>query len=172
MLAAVAADGDRPWEQYLDAVAPMLDGYQRPDPDTDRLYVNDFSEQRVEHPDPATSGHRPGRPKVHRSPLGSSSTSFRVATHRDEVASKYDLLAIEMEAAGVAAAAWATGRGCFVVRGVSDYGDHHALPDWRRYAALVAAAYTKALLAHCAPPLPCHGPDNTAPTSSGLWEPS
>jgi nucleoside phosphorylase len=172
MLAAASAGGDRPWETYLDAVAPTLPGYERPDPDTDRLFVDDFSHQGVEHPDLAASGHRSGRPKVHRGPLGSSNTSFRNAVARDQVAAMHNLIAIEMEAAGVAAAAWATGRGCFVVRGISDYGDHHTISGWRNYAALAAAAYTKALLTHCAPPLPRRGPDNPSPGSVGLWQPS
>jgi nucleoside phosphorylase len=171
-LAAMAQADQRPWESYLDTIAAMLAGYQRPDPDTDRLYANDFSQQPVEHPNPAASGHRPGRPKVHHGALGSSNTSFRNAAHRDQAAAAYGLIAIEMEAAGVVAAAWATGRHCFAIRGISDYGDHHTLPGWRNYAALTAAAYTKALLTHCAPPLPRPGPDNTAPGGSGLWEPS
>ncbi|MFE3452631.1 hypothetical protein ACFXJ8_27275 [Nonomuraea sp. NPDC059194] len=78
--------------------------------------------------------------------IGSGDELLRSARRRDELARREDLLAIEMEAAGVAVGAALDGRGCLTVRGVSDYGDAAKSDLWQPAASLAAAAYVRALL--------------------------
>jgi hypothetical protein len=61
--------------------------------------------------------------------------------------------AVEMEASGIADAAWTLEIGYFVVRGISDYCDKNKNDVWRYYAAAVSAAYCRALLEEIAPPI-------------------
>jgi hypothetical protein len=51
-----------------------------------------------------------------------------------------------MEGAGVADATWTYQAGYLVVRGICDYCDANKGDVWQAYAALIAAAYTQALL--------------------------
>jgi hypothetical protein len=51
-----------------------------------------------------------------------------------------------MESGGVAEAAFERNVGFFVVRGAQDYCNEYKNDHWRNYAAIVAAAYTRALL--------------------------
>jgi nucleoside phosphorylase len=150
-LAAQELSGTRPWEQWIVRGQSGLPAFARPPDDTDVLYLTDDAEHPVPHPDPAESGHRPGWPKVHHGFIGSADRSLRNARIRDTLAAKYDLRAFEMEGKGVGDAAFANGLEWLVVRGVSDYGDSHTNTRWRKYASLVAAAYTRALLAECPP---------------------
>jgi nucleoside phosphorylase len=146
-----------PWEAHLDRLIEKHPAFARPAAETDVVYSgdDDFAEP-VPHPDPALSGHRTGRPKVHQGRIGSSDRSMRNASTRDELARRHNLLAIEMEGKGVGRAGHADGRGWFVVRGISDYGDRWTNNEWRRYASAAAAAYVRALLGIC-PPLDPHG---------------
>ena len=73
--------------------------------------------------------------------IGSGSTLMRNPHRRDELRDKYDLIGLEMEAAGVMNTL-PTG----VIRGVCDYGDSHKNKDWQPYAAAVAAVYAKGIL--------------------------
>jgi hypothetical protein len=59
---------------------------------------------------------------------------------------QFGVLAIEMEGFGVAEATCVVEVGFFVVRGICDYCDSHKANQWQEYAAIVAAAYARALL--------------------------
>jgi hypothetical protein len=65
----------------------------------------------------------------------------RYARRRDELRDQYDLIGLEMEAAGIINTL-PTG----VIRGVCDYGDGQKNKDWQPYAAAVAAVYAKEIL--------------------------
>ena len=95
----------------------------------------------------ALSGHRPGQPKLHSGLIASGDRSLRSARKRDEIAARYDVLAIEMEGKGIGNTGFYEGVEWFTARGISDYGDRHVTPTWRSYAAMAAAAYVRALLA-------------------------
>ncbi|WP_432994668.1 CATRA conflict system CASPASE/TPR repeat-associated protein [Dactylosporangium sp. CA-233914] len=152
VLEAAALRGERPWEAELDRLIAARPAFARPDPAADVLWSSDDPDAGpVAHPDPAVSGHRPGRPKVHHGRIGSGNRSVRNARLRDELAERYQIRALEMEGAGVVWAAFASGRDCLVVRGVSDYADSRMAMGWRGYAAAVAAAYARALLGRCDP---------------------
>jgi len=148
--------GLQPWLTWLDiSDRPDLATFARPPEETDTLWARDGSGP-VPHPDPALSGHVPGVPKVHYGRIGSADRSLRNPTSRDSVAAEHTLRALEMEGKGIAYSTALNGLEWLVVRGISDYGDAHVNPTWRRYAALAAAAYVRALLAE-SPPLTVRG---------------
>ena len=60
---------------------------------------------------------------------------------RDEIAAKEEVIAFEMEGAGV----W-DHFPCLVIKGVCDYADSHKSKKWQNYAAAAAAACMKAFL--------------------------
>lgn len=53
------------------------------------------------------------------------------------------VLAVEMEASGIADAAWEEETGYLVIRGICDYGDDFKNDDWQEYASIVAACYAR-----------------------------
>jgi hypothetical protein len=64
------------------------------------------------------------------------------------------VLALEMEAAGLAATGDSLPQGWLAVRGISDYGGPDKNDSWHAAAALAAAAYTRVLLGACPPLIP------------------
>jgi nucleoside phosphorylase len=141
--------GVRSWHAWLDGTHERLAPFARPAAGTDVLF--DAGVQ-VPHPSPAVTGHTGRWPKVHCGPVGSADVLLRDAAHRDDLAARHRLLGVEMEAAGIAAAAALRNKAWFVVRGIVDYCDNNGKNDvWHRYSSLAAAAYLRALLAACHP---------------------
>jgi nucleoside phosphorylase len=147
LLQAGEMTDDRPWEDLLAAQARLFPGFGRPPESADVVYSSDGTDSQVQHPDMALSGQRPGQPKVHNGLIASGDRSLRSARKRDEIAACHDVLAIEMEGKGIGNTGFYDGVEWFTVRGISDYGDRHVTPTWRRYASMAAAAYAHALLA-------------------------
>lgn len=147
LLQAGELTGDRPWEDLLAAQTQLFPGFGRPPKSADVVYSSDGSGDQVRHPGMALSGHRPGQPKVHSGLIASGDRSLRSARKRDEIAAACDVLAIEMECKSIGNTGFYEGAEWFTVRGISDYGDHHATRTWRGYASMAAAAYVRALLA-------------------------
>ncbi|KIX08700.1 uncharacterized protein Z518_03357 [Rhinocladiella mackenziei CBS 650.93] len=81
------------------------------------------------------------RVRVHYGTIGSSNSVIRDAVERDKLKQKYNILCVEMEAAGLMAAA-----PCLVIRGICDYADSHKNKQWQPFAAAAAASYAKELL--------------------------
>jgi nucleoside phosphorylase len=131
-----------PPEEYPMAV------FARPPESKDRLHRG---RRVIPHPDRARSGHLADRPKVHFGSIGSADVLLKSAQVRDRLAAQHDVLAFEMETAGVAAGVANRGVNWFVVRGIVDYCDEHKNNDWHQYGSLVAAGGVRALLARCAP---------------------
>ncbi|CCF39770.1 hypothetical protein CH063_10511 [Colletotrichum higginsianum] len=75
--------------------------------------------------------------------LGSADTVLKAGLDRDRIAKEHDLLAFEMEGAGI----WDV-IPCVVVKAVCDYADSHKNKKWQHFAAATAASATKALLEH------------------------
>ncbi|TQW01338.1 kinesin light chain [Cordyceps javanica] len=71
------------------------------------------------------------------------------ALRRDELRDLYNMIGLEMEAAGTM-----NRIPVGVIRGVCDYGDEHKNKEWQPYAAAMAAAYAKAVLAQIGPSRP------------------
>jgi hypothetical protein len=153
--------GHRPWNDIIERLSHTAP-FTRPDGHTDRLYVDG---RVVQHP---TDPQRPlDGPRVHRGVIGSADRLLRDAVMRDDLAARYRIRAVEMEGSGVAAAADLHERSWFMVRGAADYCDASKNDAWHPYAALVAAAYVRALLARCRP-LPADGAVETRPPLQGL----
>ncbi|OHW98499.1 phosphorylase superfamily protein, partial [Colletotrichum incanum] len=85
--------------------------------------------------------------------VGSGDTVVKAGLDRDRIAKQHDLIAFEMEGAGV----WEE-IPCIIVKAVCDYADSHKNKKWQQFAAATAASTTKALLEHYAhmdsPPAP------------------
>jgi nucleoside phosphorylase len=130
---------ERPWEITLaHAQVRLGENFARPPTTRDVLHENGKT---ISHPDV-----RDGRPKVHGGAIGTADTLLKNDTTRDQLRDRFNVRAVEMEASGLQNAAWAQGKDIFVVRGICDYCDEHKNDDWQNYAALVAAAYTRALI--------------------------
>ncbi|KAK2036998.1 purine and uridine phosphorylase [Colletotrichum somersetense] len=78
--------------------------------------------------------------------VGSGNTVMKAGLERDRIAREHDLIAFEMEGAGV----WDE-IPCIVVKAVCDYADSHKNKKWQHFAAATAASTTKALLENYTP---------------------
>jgi len=78
--------------------------------------------------------------------IGSGDKLMKNAQRRDELRDKYNLIGLEMEAAGTMNTIPVG-----VIRGVCDYGDAQKNGEWQPYAAAMAAAYAKELLCKIKP---------------------
>jgi nucleoside phosphorylase len=73
--------------------------------------------------------------------VASGDLVMKSATRRDELAAREKVIGFEMEGAG----AWDTFP-TVIIKGVCDYADSHKNKKWQKYAAVTAAACTKAFL--------------------------
>ncbi|CAI7666005.1 unnamed protein product [Penicillium viridicatum] len=71
----------------------------------------------------------------------SGDTVMKSAKDRDRIAVEEDVIAFEMEGAGIC-----NNPPCIVVKGVCDYADSHKDKTWQRYTAATAAACMRSLL--------------------------
>ncbi|KAJ5667464.1 hypothetical protein N7507_003328 [Penicillium longicatenatum] len=88
----------------------------------------------------AQNSHRPC-PEIFIGRVASGDTVMKSGEHRDKVAKQYDVIAFEMEGAGVC-----DELPCIVVKGICDYADSHKSKAWQPFAAATAAAVLKAIL--------------------------
>ncbi|KAF5556294.1 MTA SAH nucleosidase [Fusarium napiforme] len=80
-------------------------------------------------------------PTIHFGPMASGDTVMVSAQHRDRIAAAENIIAFEMEGAGI----WQE-LPCIIVKGVSDFADCEKTKEWQDYAAAMAAATSKAIL--------------------------
>ncbi|GFJ95087.1 VMAP-C domain-containing protein [Phytohabitans rumicis] len=137
------------WQEWLlPAREQPMATFARPPATTDQLHAGD---NMIDHPAPAASGHVDGEPKIHYGRIGCADVLQMDEKRRDDLATRHEVLAFEMESAGVAASATSRGVEWFMVRGVVDYCDRHKTDRWHPYASLTAAGFTRRLLADCRP---------------------
>lgn len=86
------------------------------------------------------------KPIVHVGKVASADTVMKSGEHRDIIAKREDIVAFEMEGAGV----WDI-LPCVIIKGICDYADCHKHKRWQRYAAMTAASCTKAFLEYWTP---------------------
>jgi len=115
-----------------------------PGQDQDQLYQyeNDGTKHLVKREQRPDSS----RTRVWYGPIGSGEKLMKNAQRRNELRDKYNVIGLEMEAAGTMNLIPVG-----VIRGVSDYGDEHKNKKWQPYAAAMAAAFAKAVLYEITP---------------------
>jgi nucleoside phosphorylase len=132
---------ERPWEAIIaHGIVKLGEKFARPPASTDVLHSQ---EQVLLHPN---DGRTVGQPRIHGGAIGTADTLLKNDVTRDQLRDQFNVRAVEMEASGLQTAGWAAGKDIFVVRGICDYCDEHKNDDWQNYAALVAAAYARALV--------------------------
>jgi nucleoside phosphorylase len=139
LLSADLLIGKKPWLNHLALGAEV---FRRPLDSEDKLH--DAEGNVVPHP--SDSDRVEGEPRVFSGRIASGNVLLKNRAHRDRLRDDFKVKAVEMEGSGIADAAWSAARGYFVIRGTCDYCDKWKNDDWHKYAALVAAAYCRALL--------------------------
>jgi nucleoside phosphorylase len=81
------------------------------------------------------------KPSIHFGRVASGDMVMKCGQHRDDIAERERVIAFEMEGAGM----WEY-LPTVVIKSVCDYADSHKSKKWQRYAAITAAACTKAFL--------------------------
>ncbi|MDR7664673.1 phosphorylase [Methanosarcina sp. Z-7115] len=140
-LEAEEIEGNSPWMNYINQALSKLKIIS-PSGNQDQLYGYENGE--ISHP--FDSKRTTGQPRVFIGPIASANKLLKNPVLRDELRDKFKVKAIEMEASGIADATWNHEVGYLVVRGICDYCDSHKNDEWQQYAAVVAAAYTRALI--------------------------
>ncbi|EAW22092.1 uncharacterized protein NFIA_007680 [Aspergillus fischeri NRRL 181] len=82
------------------------------------------------------------KPVIHFGLIGSGNTVMRSGEDRDSIAGQDQVIAFEMEGAGV----WESFSSVLVIKGASDYADSHRSKQWQPYATSTAAAAARAVL--------------------------
>lgn len=131
-------DGIYNWKKYIDKYAEKA--FVHPN---DEDILHGPQGEIILHPKDPT---RDGYPKVFTGEIASANTLLKDYARRQALREQFSVLAIEMEASGIADAAWDLGHGYLVVRGICDYCDEYKNDAWQHYAAMVAACYTRDLL--------------------------
>jgi nucleoside phosphorylase len=85
-------------------------------------------------------------PRIYYGRIASGNKVMKHGATRERLAQEHGVLCFEMEAAGLM-----DGFDCLPIRGICDYSDAHKNKHYQEYAAAVAAAYAKELLAVLAP---------------------
>ena len=86
------------------------------------------------------------KPMIHYGLIASGDIVMKSGEDRDAIATREEVIAFEMEGAGV----W-DNLPCVVIKGVCDYADSHKNKGWQNYAAAAAAACMKAFLKEWVP---------------------
>lgn len=141
--------GQHKWEKYLVGNS-LPKNWKRPR--RDHLYNFEFDEHqgfritetKIQHP--RQDRRRGGYPYVHRGTIGSANILLKNSRVRDALKKAHKIRAIEMEGSGIADAAWTFNVGYLIVRGICDYCDRKKDDAWQNHAALVAAAYARAIV--------------------------
>jgi nucleoside phosphorylase len=95
---------------------------------------------------PRDSKRRRGQPRIFIGSIASANKLLKNSHERDELRDRFKVKAIEMESSGIADATWIQEKSYLVIRGICDYCDANKNDDWQTYAAVVAAAYMRALI--------------------------
>jgi nucleoside phosphorylase len=135
-----------PWEAFL-GLAVNLEAGSRPAEGTDQLYKwIDGKPTAIDHPEDSTM--RSGQPRIHSGRVGASNALLKNPELRDKVGRECGVIAIEMEASGIADATWTAGQQYLIIRGICDYCDEKKNDVWQGYSAVAAAAYARAVISN------------------------
>lgn len=133
---------DLPWQKHIEVGIGVIRSADRPSKEKDpnytrREYKKGLEQQRLDN-----------EPFVHTGTIGSASTLLKHSGKRDKLNQDYGTIAYEMEGAGLAIAAAASGVGYLMVRGICDYGDKDKNDEWQTYASVCAASFAKSIIEH------------------------
>ncbi len=150
----------RAWESSaLDAQKHFGKDWTRPPLNQDVLH--DIDGRILPHPKEKNRAH----PSVFMGAIGSANTLLKNPKKRNHLRDAHDVYAIEMEGSGIADAAWMLEMpGYFIVRGTCDYCDQSKGDRWQKYAAIIAAAFTREVIKGLPPDRPQR--DKSTPPSS------
>jgi nucleoside phosphorylase len=137
--------GKSPWMEHIARACERLK-VQRPEPITDQLLASTQRRRIIPHP----KDFGP-EPRVFNGTIASANAVLKDPKKRDELRNRFGVRAVEMEGSGIADATWEWEKaGYFIVRGICDYCDKRNKGElgehWQSYAAVVAAAFTRALI--------------------------
>lgn len=145
-------------DHVLEGWPRLRKNFQKPDPNTDRLYISTYKHAGNEEQectatcDVSQLALRPERseeqdsPAIHYGTIASANQRIKDANLRDKLSAERDVLCFEMAAGGLM-----RNFPCLVIRGICNYSDTHKSKAWQGYAAMTAAAYAKDLLNMIAP---------------------
>ena len=144
------------WEKHIaDGQRFLADqevNFNRPAPDTDRLFMNIGGNDVIEvgHPPPPEEvkyWHKPGLPVIRRGPLGAGKPMVRDDALRLDFSTRHMCVGFDMEFDQVLESIVGNRQESFgFIRGVCDYLDGTKNHEWQPYASLAAAAFTKTLI--------------------------
>ena len=117
-----------------------------PNQDTDQLWAGSVDTTAPLTPISREPRDESERTRVWYGKIGSGNSMMKNPRRRDELRDRYNLIGLEMKAAGIMNTL-PTG----VIRGVCDYGDGQKNKDWQPYAAVAAAVYAKGILCIISP---------------------
>lgn len=132
-------DNNCTWEKYISQFAN--NEYSKPEIATDVIY--DIYDNVYNPPNDRT---RTQYPRVFEGNIASANDLLKDPKKRNNLKKEFNVIAVEMEGSGIADTSWNHEIGYIVVRGICDYCDTHKNDIWQKYAALVAAAYTRSLI--------------------------
>lgn len=127
------AKSDRVCDEALKATCDSLGCDQRQLVPRDRLSEKKHLEQ--------SGGDGAQQPAIHVGAIASGDMVMKSGENRDDIAKKEEVIAFEMEGAGI----WDE-TPCIIVKGVCDYADSHKNKKWQTFAAATAASASKAIL--------------------------
>ncbi|ETS05801.1 hypothetical protein M419DRAFT_96020 [Trichoderma reesei RUT C-30] len=116
------------------------------DPGQERDVLYQVDERGIDSPVQREQRPVSKRTRIWYGSIGSGEKVFKNAQKRNELRDKFNLIGLEMEAAGTMDRIPVG-----VIRGVCDYGDEHKNKEWQPYAAATAAAYARAVLEKIGP---------------------
>jgi len=143
LLEASEIEGNRPWLKNIDFGVNKLK-FHRPLEVKDILVSSGNPGEVIPHPHDQI--RIDGQPRVFYGPIASANRLLKNPIKRDELREKFKIKAVEMESSGIADATWNREIGYLAIRGICDYCDSNKGDDWQGYAAIIAAAYTRALI--------------------------
>ncbi|KAI0830393.1 purine and uridine phosphorylase [Hypoxylon sp. FL0890] len=140
-------DENKLFQEYYEAIKDKRHAngtFMDPGQEHDKLYqVDDDGVERLVERQLRSDSQRT---LVWYGPIGSGEKLMKNAAKRDHLRDHYDIIGLEMEAAGIM-----NRIPVGVIRGACDYADEHKNKQWQPYAAAMAAAYAKVILSQISP---------------------
>ncbi len=138
--------GKYPWEIYISKHCNKIENGCRPSDTLDILYEYDDmnNHKAIAHPvDDFRTDHKT---KIHHGKIGAANILLKNPHLRDKLRRDCNIIAVEMEASGVADSSWSAGNNYLIIRGIADYCDPMKNDIWQEHASICAAAYTRCII--------------------------